>query len=264
MANSASGRIAQNCVLDDCIFESPGVFALGSSVKLVQLLGAVTVVTGPPDTYTYYPHQFCVVRRCLFDGETIANLITAIDPGLGRGFIAEENEFSNIFKGIELQSVPAIDLIFWNNKFDVVQTAISLMHGSTSPRFGRAVIIDNAILLARGVTSGAIQIGPTSGTDKYFDQVIVRKNVIAADLLLTGSTSGLTGVKVWSVTNAIVENNVISDCETAGPLDYRYCTTFKAFNNQNRAGTLLHAYNADLARYLMELQDFTEDALLGF
>jgi hypothetical protein len=99
-----------------------------------------------------------------------------------------------------------------------------------------------------------------------FKPVIVRENVIAADLLSTGSTSGLIGVKVLTVTNAIVENNVINDCEngSAGPLEYRYCTTFKAFNNRNRAGTTLHAYNADLARYLMELQDFTEDALLGF
>jgi len=53
------------------------------------------------------------------------------------------------------------------------------------------------------------------------------------------------------------------DC-TFPPLSYQSCTNFKAFNNQQTNGTLLRAYNSATSCYLMELQDFIEDALLGF
>lgn len=225
--------------------------------------GRITIKRGKRSTMA--PHQFGVVRRCLFDGVTISNPVTAIDAGLGRGFIAEDNHFSNIATGIATSSVPAIDLIIWNNTFDIVHYGVWLSYASTSPTFGRAVVLDNAFNLARDVASIGIQIVGT-GTGQYFNQAVVRKNVIAADPLSTGSTSLLSGINIFNVVNAIVENNVISDCENSpgDPLEYQYCSTFKSFNNQNRSGTLLRAYDSVNSRYLMELQDFCEDALIGF
>ena len=44
---------------------------------------------------------------------------------------------------------------------------------------------------------------------------------------------------------------------------YQYCNTVKAFNNQSRDGSLRHAYDVANSRYLMELQDFTEDSLMA-
>jgi len=60
-----------------------------------------------------------------------------------------------------------------------------------------------------------------------------------------------------------VENNVIQNCD-AVPLSFEWCTHYKSFNNQKTDGTLLHAFDVGAQRFLMELQDFTEDALLGF
>src|SRR5437868_4527689 len=106
-------------------------------------------------------------------------------------------------------------------------------YGSTMPQFGLAVILENAFALASGVTSNAIRIKPTSGTITFFNQIIIRKNVIAADPVSSLPTTGLTGINVFNVNNAIVENNLISDCENgaAGPLEIRYNTLLKAFNN---------------------------------
>jgi hypothetical protein len=68
---------------------------------------------------------------------------------------------------------------------------------------------------------------------------------------------------VKNTTNAIVENNVMKSCD-AEPLVCGWNTHFKAFNNQRTDGTLLRAYDTGTSQYLKELQDFTEDALLGF
>lgn len=86
---------------------------------------------------------------------------------------------------------------------------------------------------------------------------------MAPDPLSSGPTADLGGIVVKSTKNAVIENNVLDQCD-AVPLYYTYCTTVKAFNNQKPDGTLLRALDSVTGRYLMELQDFTEDALLGF
>ena len=95
-----------------------------------------------------------------------------------------------------------------------------------SAAVGRLVILENAINLAR-----------ISGTD-------------------------CTAIRVLGDVNEQNFKQVLDQCD-ALPLYYTYCTTMKAFNNQKPDGTLLRALESTTGRYLMELQDFTEDALLG-
>jgi hypothetical protein len=262
LADSASGRIARNCIIERVAFDDSGGYATDASVILVQLDAASQLEA----------HQFCVVRQCFFNAEPITppGSPPLVYPAIGiltrsgRGFIAEENQMLKVTTGIK-QEDATIDSIFWNNEFDVVQYGIDISHDATSPAVGRVIMIENAINLARTTAVGIQVVGET--TERNFKDIIVRKNVIAADPNSGGSTSSLAGIKVFNTTNAIVENNVINDCEngTTGPLEYGECDKFKAFNNQDRTGTLLRAYNSTsgASRYLMELQDFTEDALLG-
>lgn len=263
IADSVPGMIARNCVLDGCIFDNAGTYVAGSSVVLVKLAGASLSA----------PHQFCTVRRCVFNGEPasppgsppVVYPVTAIDPGLGRGFIAEENYMIRVETGVKLSYAAAIDLIFWNNEFNVVKFAFDMAHNGTgSNTVGRVVVIENAINLARidGVDCMGIRFIGVSN-QQNFNQVILRKNLIAADPGTLGPTADLWGIVLKSCAEAIVENNIINDCD-AVPYTYADCTNFKSFNNQKKDGTLLHAYDSINSRFLMELQDFTEDALIGF
>ena len=69
----------------------------------------------------------------------------------------------------------------------------------------------------------------------------------------------------WVIISGAVDSNGLPDANYNGSFKETQPLTVaprsKAFNNQKRAGTLLHAY-PDAPRYLMELQDFTEDSLL--
>ena len=216
-------------------------------------------------------HNFCVVRRCFLNGEpnpppgSDIFPVTAIDPGAGRGFIAEENTMAKVTTGIKTTNNPAIDLIFWNNQMNVVRYGIDIFHNDVgSAAVGRLVILENAINLARisGTDCTAIRVlGDVN--EQNFKQVIVRKNVVAPDPESSGTTLYLGGIVVKSTTNAIIENNVLDQCD-ALPLYYTYCATMKAFNNQKPDGTLLRALESITGRYLMELQDFTEDSLMTF
>lgn len=58
IADSATGRIAKNCVVDDCIFDNPVAYFAGSSVILLKFAGASQSA----------PHQFAfVVGRSLME-----------------------------------------------------------------------------------------------------------------------------------------------------------------------------------------------------
>lgn len=255
IADSSVGQIARNCVLDDLLFDSPG----GS------LTGVVTLMKFAGSSKTY-SHQFCVARRCFVNAEDASKSYIGIDVGAGRGFIAEENEFHNLQTGIKLENAAAIDLIFWNNEFQIVKYAFNLSHNADSTdAVGRVVVIENAINLARSIAAIAVKISGES-TERNFGQLIVRKNLIAADPDGSGGTSSLQGIEVKNVTDALVENNLINDCldASANPLSFQNCTNFKAFNNQTSAGALLRAYDLGNTKYKMELQDFMEDALIGF
>jgi hypothetical protein len=200
------------------------------------------------------------------DGADVSNDFIGIDTGLGRGFVIEENSLANLQTAIQLADVPAIDLIIWDNEFNIVQTGLNMTRTSATTTVGRIIAIENAIDLARDLNSIAMRVTGSPGTGIYFEQFIARKNIIRADPVSMGSTALLKGLAVENVRNAIVENNVISDCENGptGPLSFHYCTTTKAFNNQDGGGTLLRAYDVANSRYLLELEDFCEDSLLGF
>ena len=265
IADSAAGRIARNCVVERAIFDDAGDYYAGASVILVKLAGVSQSA----------PHEFCVVRQCVFNGEPITPPgsppevypVTGINPGLGRGFIAEENQMHKLTTGIKLTNAGAIDLIFWNNEMDVVRYGIDLAHNDVgTAAVGRVVMIENAINLARIPLTecrGIRVIGDPF--EQNFRDVIIRRNVIAPDPESAAATADLHGIVVHNTTNALVEQNVLDRCDGV-PFSYTDCIKLKAFNNQKPDGTLLRAYNSTAGQtgYLQELQDYVEDSLIGF
>jgi hypothetical protein len=183
-------------------------------------------------------------------------------PAWGEASSWRKTRSKNIKIGVYC-AAPALDLIVWNNNFSLINTGISLSYSSSTPKFGRAVILDNEFLLPRNTAATAV-IVTGSSNGQYFDQVVVRNNYIAAELI-TGSTALLAGIQVFNASSAFIENNVIKDYGTAAEdaVSVQNCTVVKAFNNLNGTGQLLRAYDVTVGHTLQELEDFVEDSLIG-
>jgi hypothetical protein len=181
---------------------------------------------------------------------------------LGRGFVAEDNQFENVQTGIYC-GVAALDVIAWNNLFYLVEFGISLNYNSGAPAFGRAIIQQNDIVLPRGSAAQGILV-TGSGSGQYFGQVVVRNNEVSAEVG-TGSTSLLAGIQVFNTTDANIENNVVKDYGTSAgdALSVQNCINVKAFNNLDGTGQLLNIYSFDVSHTLQEVEDYIEDSLLG-
>jgi hypothetical protein len=258
IANVNSSHDGRNCLVENCLFDNPGTIAVGASATLIKLAGSYTG-TGP---YTYYAHEFCTVRGCQFYGNATSEAVTGIDTGLGRGFVAEDNQFENVQTGIYC-GVAALDVIAWNNLFYLVEFGISLNYNSGAPAFGRAIIQQNDIVLPRGSAAQGILV-TGSGSGQYFGQVVVRNNEVSAEVG-TGSTSLLAGIQVFNTTDANIENNVVKDYGTSAgdALSVQNCINVKAFNNLDGTGQLLNIYSFDVSHTLQEVEDYIEDSLLG-
>jgi hypothetical protein len=251
----------RNVVVEQILFDTPGTFVTNGKAILIKMEGAVSGTD-------FYPHQFCCIRNCESDGVTVTNDITCIDPGLGHGLVIEMNAFFNCATGIRLNEIPARDIVVWDNYFYNCKKGLYLTR-TTTPTVGRFIVISNEFDLHPDAISTAIDVAGT-GTSQFFDQFVCRKNVIRQKDGPTGIDPDLRGIILANISEAIVENNLINNCDSTSTnhhaLQYSSCTYFKAFNNQTVGGQLLRAYDATSGqnRFRLELADEVQDSFLAF
>jgi hypothetical protein len=251
LGSASMSVVSQNCVMESCVAQDPGTFAGGSSAVIVQLEGDAS-----------HPHEFCSVRECFLDGGGASNDVTGIDPGLGRGTIVESTNIHNCKYAVKSENTPSIDTIIRDSFF--YSTRYGIYFTNTGTAIGRLVVTGTRFdLLHDGVTAvRAVHItGFGTGFDK-FDQVLCRKNIIRDLDTAAGTTTELYGFKFENCKNVIVEDNLINNVDVAKAIEYRYCQSIKAFNNQSTAAVLLRANNA--GAYKLQLEDEVQDAILTY
>jgi hypothetical protein len=85
--------------------------------------------------------------------------------------------------------------------------------GTGANQAKRLVLLSNTINLANASTSKGIVVSGSS-TSQNFLQLVARKNIIRNETFPSGVTTGMTGISIANLQEAIVEDNVIKNCAT--------------------------------------------------
>lgn len=218
---------SEDCVMEDCTVENPGVLSGTPQIALVQLIGTST-----------QPHRFCVVRNCYLSGSPTAATpasIFGIVPGAGLGLIVEENQLKNLGAGIYDGgdfSSGAPDLVIRNNYIRNVTNGVRFFQSSS--QIGRLILHDNTIEVATANSAGISILG--SGSIRY-NTLIIRKNIIRD--VNWSATNSIWGIDVSYGTDVNVENNLINNTSTANGVKRVNNTYQRIENNRNTAGALV-------------------------
>jgi len=263
-ALSAAEVGSENCVVEECVVESPGVGQLGT-YHLIRFGG----------TYAS-PHRLCVVRNCALRASDefqtpalLSSLYAAINPGAGAGTTIEGNRIANCRIGVG--QIPAgfatVDLLVRENYMrNVNKGFFGEMTGA--PAIGRLVVLDNFIEVGfLETTTGLTE--PTgvelkASSSYQANKLAIRKNVIRDAAAPAGTTSGIWGIRPGGCYFSIIENNIVNNIETDHAIVYTNCIYVKLFNNQTSSGTLLRGRDSVTSEFRQELQDYAEDSLLAF
>jgi hypothetical protein len=254
---TAAGANSENCVIENCVVESPSANNTGNVVFF-----AFAGTTGNP-------HRFCTVRNCAGRGHhtfepppSVSTKFRSINPGLGTGTIIEGNQIANCYIGL-VGSGATNDLVIWNNVWRNVWKGISFDSGSATT--GRIVAQDNIVELSRALANpvGLEILGTTGGN--RFEDVILRKNLVRqVPDSVNSLRSDAKGLIIKQSARLIAENNVINDMDetVVKPIEFTNCGSVKFFNNQNASGKLLRGYDTAAAKSVSELADEVQDVLL--
>ncbi|HTG45367.1 MAG TPA: hypothetical protein VK633_12625, partial [Verrucomicrobiae bacterium] len=162
---SAAADGSENCIIQECVVESPAATAATQSVLYFFSFGGATTS----------PHRFCVIRDCAGRGSatfepapTVSPKHYGVAPGCGVGTIIEGNQFANIAVGISNLGMAELgrDLVVWSNYFRNVWKGVFL-RGSGSAELGRVITSDNIVEVGIVLTMADPELGSPTGI--YFD-----------------------------------------------------------------------------------------------
>jgi hypothetical protein len=261
---TTGSSIAENCVIDSCIVDTPKGAGSGKPFGLHLARD------------TGNEHIFCVIRNNYVDMNQTAGFgSTYVGIGVsgGIGTIVEYNRVLNCKTGAEWPNTSSTtDLIFRHNYFRNVDTASFFELVDVSQEIGRLIYLNNIIEWAPTAVVASpygLRLNSAVNANGKFKHLVVRDNIMRrqAGEAANGSEQGVYLGLLTKWENLVVDNNLIEvgaspDKGVSHPA-LPAGATVKPFNNLEVNSTFLAAHNRGTSTHDAELTSDVEALIMG-